>query len=567
MAEEAGNSLHNYSHSQLKELRVCSYAYESAVNALGGDVVTADREQKLAQRHIAEEYLRTYYREDFYADYRELPDDRLWEKIKANALLWKEYGSARESEFAAFVETLDPEKAREIRSVTKNRPLLEAFTDYAWAAGRKELSLVIDTGMSFELGLVLTDVVWEGESPENPSRGPDAFLELFAFSAQKVCFDISPNEFSPESGAGKSYAASFNGIRIRKRVYDALRGNLFFPGVFPYNALFVCARDIVDKAKADPELINEKERELMPLIRELASLWLPEKDEQFPLLSRAAREHGLDDLPEMLVSLKDANEHDAAHNKLCDRLAQPQCEQFALDLFAEIAETQKDYPTRPVKKETARAVEDELRALGYTGSFPEFRKRGTTKGALWEQGRRISGGDAEFCVYCDSRVDGTLAFYSGIHIKDGPDGVEGGIFSCLFTEKRKRMISNFTVDAVDLAKNDVREYARIAAKRAELKKRGKSERKLVPDKGSGVFGFAGTAAANVIVFVSLYILLAFFVSALILIGGLLISLIKLDISFAGSAFVENWRYIVILPLIGLAVMFAFATVKAFKYKR
>ena len=38
---------------------------------------------------------------------------------------------------------------------------------------------------------------------------------------------------------------------------------------------------------------------------------------------------------------------------------------------------------------------------------------------------------------------------------------------------------------------------------------------------------------------ALYILLAFFVTALILIGGLLISLIKLDISFAGSAFVEN----------------------------
>ena len=95
MAEEAGNSLHNYSHSRLKELRVCSYAYESAVNALGGDVVTADPEQKLAQRHIAEEYFRTYYSEDLYADYRELPDDVLWEKIKANALLWKEYGSAR----------------------------------------------------------------------------------------------------------------------------------------------------------------------------------------------------------------------------------------------------------------------------------------------------------------------------------------------------------------------------------------------------------------------------------------------------------------------------------------
>ena len=56
------------------------------------------------------------------------------------------------------------------------------------------------------------------------------------------------------------------------------------------------------------------------------------------------------------------------------------------------------------------------------------------------------------------------------------------------------------------------------------------------------------------------------VTVSVLIGVILLSLIKPYISWVGNALAERRELTVKLPLIGLAVMFAFAAVKAFKDK-
>ena len=559
MTKNEGAGLHNSHDISIHELRACSSAYALACRKAGCDITEAGEKEKKSARRAAEHCLGTYYTGGFYAKYTSLPVDDFWRDIKENALLFESRAAERENHFKAFLETLDPDTADRIRKMMSEKELIDSAYDYSWDPAGKRLFFEFGSNCCFSTELAFTGVEFEGDVPPRLRGKVGYTFDLLDISPGKLGFELTPDEdVTSVRGTAHICRASFKDAYLRRNVFNALRRALFTPGDFPLFALCYSSSSIIKKSQTYPELVNEKEHALMPLFLELDSLAGYKRSADHPRLKSMAAAYGLDDIAELFGT----DVSGESRNLLYRKLAEPRCEPLVRELLARIEETQKEYGDIPVDAAIAGQIEDELHLLGYEGSFPEFRKRGNTRGSLNFGGKRISGGEADFCVYCQSRENGTLSFFSGVRVLSGKDAPASDIISCMFTEKKKRLFGEFTVDITDIGATDGREFARIAAKCAELKKLSKEELKAAPAALNTCRGGPlGLAWAYLLIGVYFYVAFAALVCLILAVGGLLVSLIKWDISWFPVSFTDNWRLLVFLPLAGVVFLFVTAIFK------
>ena len=300
----------------------------------------------------------------------------------------------------------------------------------------------------------------------------------------------------------------FTDARVEYVAYNAF--NEMWVYSTPWDYIINVARNIDCKSRAPVDLMNEKEKALLPLIAELLALRDFPKEtqgyevERFSNLECYANKLGFTELIPLIEKVQNErvnnSKRDTRASKLIDQLNKSKYEPLWREIYSLIKDSQEGYPIETFKNsdelKIARAeIQKIMEENGYTGTYPDFVKIGGINGVHIAESYGISyfvanEKSVEFHLHCsecygDNFV--TIEFLSGAKILKKSENVED-IFSCSFDEKGRRYIYRTEYDMAEDTVDDLAIKTNIAVKKAELKKLSKSERKL--NKDGSLLGFA-----------------------------------------------------------------------------
>lgn len=265
----------------------------------------------------------------------------------------------------------------------------------------------------------------------------------------------------------------------------------------PWEMLFSTAALVAMKAEElGDAYLNEKERDLLPLCRELRALGryssFREKCPNHALLKEYFAAHGLSKLSGLLDKIRDCppkfDKRIALLTRLCRVLDQAKYESLWRELWGLVSASQDGYAQWPaaeqenVEKLRAR-IEKQLYNLGYEGKYPTFRKVGGLKGLRLEESHGesyfISGEkNVEFRIECqEDHAFGQcrVVFLCGTALLRKNESLTD-VYSCCFDAKGRRLIKTVTFEDEEIG--TLEEYVTVAAKKAECARLSKREKQL-----------------------------------------------------------------------------------------
>ena len=270
----------------------------------------------------------------------------------------------------------------------------------------------------------------------------------------------------------------------------------------PWQCLAGCGRELLHKAEVAEELLNDLERAILPMLRELGMVTGYGSDEDISgfnhLRARFTPElHPY--LDQMERSAKNWKKYQKYADKLLKRLNRIEYLPLWKKIRDEIADTQTDYPaSTQVSAEVVRKIEDGLHSRGYSGSYPEFVKTGTIERSREMKSHEIcrwvhKGTPAVFHIRVVEQYVGQLQFLCGTELL--PVGEQSlGCDSCGFDARGRRFLRDVTWTEGD----DLDRKLHLAAKKAELLKLSRQEKDfgelLWPMFFVALLGFGGFAA-------------------------------------------------------------------------
>lgn len=295
-------------------------------------------------------------------------------------------------------------------------------------------------------------------------------------------------------------------VQLRFSDAETTFGNLRLEPVVrygrPWQCLADCGRELLHKAGMAGELLNDRERAILPMLRELCMLTGHGSDEEVigfdHLRARFTAElHPY--LDQMERSIKNWKKYRKSADQLLNRLNRIEYLPLWKKIRDEIADTQTDYTaSTQVSPEVVRKIEAGLHSRGYRGCYPEFVKTGTI-----EQSREMRSHDT--CKWVRKGTPGVfhirvlelnmgqLQFLCGTELlTDGEQSL--GFDSCGFDAKGRCFLRDVTWTEGD----DLDRRLHLAAKKAELRKLTRQEKDfgelLWPLFLIAVLGFGGFAA-------------------------------------------------------------------------
>lgn len=294
----------------------------------------------------------------------------------------------------------------------------------------------------------------------------------------------------------------FDHATVEVNIYRADRTEF---GITPWDTLSSVACDILSKKNLGDEYFNQKERELMPLIKEISGLspWprlLDEEPPGFEILKQYIRKYNLLKLIPLLD--KAAAEYTNLSSKqmylqyLINKLNETDCEALWRELYELIGATQEGYSDKILSYNKTDISNIRLRTeknfhdLGYEGEYPTFRKKGAIKGIKLEESYNQTyfvGAEknAEHIIHCTESVyrdELQIQFLCGTALLKKNESLTD-VYSCCFNAKGKKLFKSihlFEEDEPDIDFfNLLDQYTQIAAKRAECTKLSKKEKELL----------------------------------------------------------------------------------------
>ena len=395
----------------------------------------------------------------------------------------------REASFAQAAAGLD-EKARSmLHDMLFNDPFY--YGDIEWS-GENGVDLVLESPgcESYRRHLTLC----------NASGLPEGDYVWLCFEDGELLRDgkdyILTGQTSPEAeGEQTPFAIRFSDAKAVSRVY---RAGLSAAYDRAWDVLWGAAEQILYRADAEGPL-NEKERALLPLLREIYQLkpWAFGKlTGRFPLLKERAARFGYRGLVRSIEKLEAGffgKWKQIRFNQLTLTINRLEYEPLWRELFEQITDSQAEYPScteaecsPKLLKRVRDAVERRLHSYGYSGTYPDFYKREPLRGmhhtALTPYFQDYIVGlhkNTAYRIHCRESYCGELrlALLSGTELLRRGEEM-GDIYSCMFHANGRRLLreTEWSIsmdDAASLSK--LERQLRIAVKRAELKNLDKDE--------------------------------------------------------------------------------------------
>jgi len=294
----------------------------------------------------------------------------------------------------------------------------------------------------------------------------------------------------------------FNYATVEMSLYRADRTDF---GLTPWDTLISIACNILSKRDLGEEYFNQKECEIMPLIKELSQLSAfsrlsDEESPSFDNLKQYIRKHNLSKIIPLLdkaaSNYKNLFSRQMHLIRLTNKLNDKACEKLWRELYDLIVDSQRGYDDKIISydqkliNKIRLQTENNFHKLGYEGKYPTFRKKGVIKGIKLEESYHQTyfvglEKNVEHIVHCTENVySGMLQieFLCGTALLKKNESITD-IYSCCFNARGRRFFKSIylyeNVDSdIDIFER-LEQYTQIAAKRAECIKLNKNELELI----------------------------------------------------------------------------------------
>ncbi len=331
----------------------------------------------------------------------------------------------------------------------------------------------------------------------------------------------------------------FKNAKIEVNSYNATQAATQFFGS-PFTMLSSIVSEIIEKSNISFETLNEKEKRILPLLKEFQNLDFIEpfsnefKKKSFPLIKAEATNLAMFDFVELLESFEQITEKNKEYQKLLNSIhretQKAEYEPLWRKLFDLISDSQKNYPQKAdaiLPKEYVEKIRSEITSLmhknGYVGNYPDFSKVTDLKSIRTadchgEPFTIFNERNAKLYIHCieDVTVKGRICitFLTGTAL-NRKEVKTTDAFSCMFYKRGKIFNNSVTWDDCEDAEKTLEQIVNIALKKAELKKLTKEERKLSSTFGNGClplyFGmglaFGGLFTLLFAIFIFLFVLI------------------------------------------------------------
>lgn len=318
----------------------------------------------------------------------------------------------------------------------------------------------------------------------------------------------------------------------------------------PWESLAFMAFDILEKNDLGTEYFNQKERDLIPLLKELRALsvWAPLYDEEihnFKILKQYITKHNLLHLIPLVDKIAARNKNRPKSPllllRLTSKLNEAICESLWRELYELVVDTQEEYAdiilsyNQEELNKIRFQIEETFHSLGYEGKYPNFNKKGAIKGIRLEESYNQTyfvGAEknVQHIVQCREFFNCdtlNVQFICGTALLKKCETIDD-VYSCCFNKNGRRLFKKFCWDTENT--DNLNQFITIASKKAECTKLSKKEKELL---GNGtvtwqyfisMFIFAGSLFA-ILMTAAIFLILCL-VTAIIVGFGSILDMIK-----------------------------------------
>lgn len=261
----------------------------------------------------------------------------------------------------------------------------------------------------------------------------------------------------------------------------------------PWGLLTISASSIMEKYSVSEDLLNDGEKELLPLLAELTKLAYqkelsaPWNGTGFPQLKAYIRNAGYSELLSALEKVEKDFSNCRRFQILFTKLDQGKYEPLFRELWNKIVATQRAYPSASqieiphiklvgIRRRVTKMMEE----LGYCGTYPDFYKTGLVKGIRLEESHGLDCfvcGDkrAAFHIHCKELTGQKmqLLLFCGTQLLK-KNQEPGDIFSCMFNTRGRTFTKMVLCEVEEPGRLET--VMPIADKLAQLRKLTREER-------------------------------------------------------------------------------------------
>ena len=462
-------------------------AYLHASFIFGVDPAEASvQKQRKIRKWISRQYIELVY---------DLPDEaRIFsvENSDREVLLFlKKCVEFHENKFEKDFERVD----EAVKTAFKKLLQLDTWPEMR-CAGR-DIQIVVEDTPAYREILTLKNA---DDVPNGKKEWYCQNLEMtFQKEKNRFCFCGELEDFAAETV--EHFALTFEDAEVEVQVYNPCNEVFVFEN--PWDFLRTICSAIVSKAELPGECYNEKEKELLPIMKEIAALrewhgFYGKEFLAFDELKRLVRKYDVRKAERLLGKLETIKSGTAAFRitveKLTTILCEKQYEPLWRELYNRIVESQTEYPNKVDflcdGEQLARArneIQKLMAAKGYMGTYPDFVKEGALQGIHLEHSYNMSyivcmEKNVRYHVHCDETwgEDEALRirFLCGTAFLKKEE--ETDIYDCLFNAKGRRLFHTvlrcLSTPGAEESESDALETAiTIATKKAECAKLSKAE--------------------------------------------------------------------------------------------
>lgn len=333
--------------------------------------------------------------------------------------------------------------------------------------------------------------------------GDMTFANINALTQKDGNYQLVGQFFDFDSAERLPFCISFQDAEVKTEIFNA---TITAFAETPWNHLGYIASDILEKHAVIGNCLNDREKRLIPMLAEITMLsncCTPDESNtsKFSALKEYANKYGYIKISALLekAEMIYCNEKKFASlsTKILAELNKSCYEPMWREIYEEIKASQTEYPSKAEvfcsseKLHNTRAdIERRIKACGYTGTYPDFKKTHDIKGVRLEESYNLSyfiaaEKNAVSHIHCTEEyfIDHLkIEFLCGTSFaRKGKTAND--IYSCLFNSNGRNIYHyvNYEQDYVtaeeEIKSDDLSKRVDIAVKKAELKKLTKEEKK------------------------------------------------------------------------------------------
>lgn len=356
-----------------------------------------------------------------------------------------------------------------------------------------DVRITIDNYLSYEIVLVFKNC-------QIPHGTENCYFDFSGstFTKDNDTFIVPAFAENYETDEAIPVVFRFSDISVETNVYNCTQTTLLITE--PWSIINLSGMGITEKNETSPTLLNEKEKELLPILKEIHYIETPEVyvessgHNNFPLLKNLANKYNASKLITLLENLEFKNAKGKRtlflSNKISFEMNKSCYEPMWREIYNKLTDSQKEYPRKtetcfPKKdlKEIRTKIQNLMESNGYNGTYPDFYKstdltglrlavsHGVDYTVFQEKNSRLYIKCIEECSSDDNIL---IQFLTGTALNKKGNNTSD-VFSCCFNNRGKLFSNHIIWDSNENDYKSIEEITRIAFKKAELKRLSKVE--------------------------------------------------------------------------------------------